>query len=240
MNRIIFTFCLSFLVLSNLNAQIFINEFMADNDAIIMDESGAYEDWIEVYNSGNSVVDIGGYFVSDDNSNFFKFQIPTGDTATIIQPGGFLILWADDDVSDGALHLGIKLSKDGERIILSAADSSMVDSISFGAQTTDISYGRVTDGASNWTSFAIPTPNASNQSVSIADINVASTIQMYPNPNNGDKVYFSQNADIEIFDLNGKRIKTANNTNEISIADLKSGVYYIRFNGQFVQKLMVK
>ncbi len=234
------TLLLSLFLLNSLTGQIYINEFMADNDAITTDESGEFEDWIELYNAGSSVVDIGGFFITDDYSDVFKFQIPTGDSTTKIQPGGFLVLWADDDINDGALHIGIKLSKDGEKIRLTDRDSILVDSISFGAQTTDISMGRLTDGGATWTSFSSPTPNTSNQSVSIKDNTAISGIHIFPNPNSSDKVYFSQKVDIEIFDLSGRQIKTAEISDEISISELKNGIYILRINGQFVRKLIVE
>jgi len=66
-----------------------INEFMADSDGNIEDpdEPGAYEDWIELYNSGPTAFDLGGTFLTDDLADPTKWQIPAGVT---IAAGGYL------------------------------------------------------------------------------------------------------------------------------------------------------
>jgi hypothetical protein len=144
--------------------KLFINEFMASNDNTIQDDAEEYEDWIEIYNGGTDPVDIGGMYVTDDLGELNMYQIPTTDAkATTIEPGGFLLLWADKDTEQGVLHVGIKLSGDGEAIGLVDSDGATVlDSLSFGAQTTDVSYGRIQDGGETWTTFDTPTPGKSN------------------------------------------------------------------------------
>ena len=52
--------CLLVLPGYSLSAQLFINEFMADNTSTISDEQGKYEDWIEIYNAGSTAIDLGG------------------------------------------------------------------------------------------------------------------------------------------------------------------------------------
>ena len=60
------------------------------------------------------------------------------DTASTISPGGFLLIWCDDDESQGPLHTNFKLSIDGEEIKLLKSDGvTVIDSISFGPQTID-------------------------------------------------------------------------------------------------------
>ena len=71
-----------------------INEFLASNvsiDADIVDFDD-YSDWIELYNSEDDPVDLGGYFITDDLEDPGKWEIPTG---TNIEGKGFLRLWAD-------------------------------------------------------------------------------------------------------------------------------------------------
>ena len=143
-----------------------INEFMASNDTTYADEHGDFDDWIELYNAGDQPIDIGGMYVTDDLNNLTTYQIPTTyPDSTTIEPGEFLILWADKQPEQGILHLGdVKLSSGGEQIGITQADgTTIVDSITFGEQTTDISYGRLPDGSDNWQFFSNPTPGESNQ-----------------------------------------------------------------------------
>jgi len=143
--------------------QIVINEFMASNDSSFADEHGDFDDWIELYNAGSKPVNVGGMYITDDLTNPTLYQIPaTSPDSTTIAPGGFLILWADKQPEQGVLHVGIKLSGSGEQIGLFADKGTVVDSITFGAQKSDVSYGRVTDGTKEWKFFDHPTPGGSN------------------------------------------------------------------------------
>ena len=143
---------------------LFINEFLASNDSCYADENGEYDDWIEIYNPGSEPVDIGGMYITDDLSDLTAWQIPaTAPDSTTIPAGGFLVLWADKQPEQGILHVKIKLSGKGEQIGLTAPNgTTVIDSLTFGAQTTDVSMGRLPDGSDNWTFFNEPTPGASN------------------------------------------------------------------------------
>jgi len=140
-----------------------INEFMAENLSTYADPQGEYEDWIELHNVTDAPVDLTGRYLSDESGNPRKWQFPAG---TTIPADGYLIVWADEDtlVTPG-LHASFKLAKDGEQIYLIDTDANLnqvLDSISFGAQTADISYGRSAADADVWTTMT-PTPNAANQ-----------------------------------------------------------------------------
>src|SRR5690606_36598703 len=92
--------------------------------------------------------DLSAFSVSGDPSEPDKFQIPNG---TIIPPGGFLHFWADNELiqtSPGQIHVNFRLSSDGETIVLTAPDGTLVDSVTFGPQPANLSQGRFPDGAS--------------------------------------------------------------------------------------------
>ena len=140
-----------------------INEFMASNSATFADPFGEFDDWIEIYNPGATAVDMGRFYFSDSEDPFDD-RIP-GDAPgeTTIQPGGYLIFWADSDTEQGPNHLKFRLSASGESISLYYKDGRLIDTRTFGTQTTDVSEGRSPDGSSNWVKFNTPTPGASNQ-----------------------------------------------------------------------------
>ena len=144
---------------------IVINEFMASNQNSFqdLDGDGAYGDWIELYNAGDKAVNLGGLYISDNKNYKAKYQIPATDAAkTTIQPGGYLILWADSDMEQGVLHLDFKLSADGEDLGIYTADGRTIDETSFGPQVTDVSAGRLPNGSGPWTTFSKPTPGTAN------------------------------------------------------------------------------
>lgn len=165
--RQMFTLLLVTLFFSSVYGQqntVVINEFMADNTSVITDESGKYEDWIELYNFGKEPVNIGGWFITDDVNEPRKFKIREGNDSTIIGPKSYLLLWADDDWEEGILHLEFKLSRQGEQIAIFGADGkTLIDSVSFKMQQPNHSKGRLPDGADEWVEFENPTPGAANQ-----------------------------------------------------------------------------
>lgn len=142
-----------------------INEFMASNATDTADNFGDHDDWIEIYNPGSTTIDVAGWYISDEISEPDKFQITSGTSSTIISPGEYKVFWADKEPEQGADHLNIKLSANGEAIILSQASSGtfyVVDSISFGVQSSNISMGRSPDASPTWIFFTTSTPGASN------------------------------------------------------------------------------
>lgn len=70
---------------------VYINEVMVSNGTTIADEDGDYEDWIELYNSSDEVVNLSGWGLSDNYRNPFKWTFPEG---TVIGAGDFLMVWA--------------------------------------------------------------------------------------------------------------------------------------------------
>jgi len=153
----------SFLVTTSTFAQLRVNEIMASNSKTISDEQGDFDDWVEIVNLGDVSVNFGGIYVSDDPENLTKWQIPTNQSAsTTIAPGQFLLLWFDDDATDGALHVVPKLSARGEFVILTESDGiTEIDRVEFGAQETDISWAATTDGGDIF-SFQTPSPGQPN------------------------------------------------------------------------------
>jgi len=146
---------------SDLVGTLFINEFMAENDTTIQDPDGTgYPDWIEIFNAGSSTIDLGGLYMTDDLSDPTQWQIPLG---VSIEANGHLLIWADNDEPQGDTHSNFKLSADGEEIGLYDSDGvSEIDSIVFGAQYADVSYGRYPDGADSWDYMATATPGSAN------------------------------------------------------------------------------
>lgn len=138
--------------------KLFINEFMADNDNIVSDLQGDFDDWIELYNGGSGAVNTGGMYLTDNHSRPARFVLPD----TTIPAGGYLLVWADGDTLDGPLHASFSLKASGEQIGLFSARLTAVDSLTFGPQATDVSYGRAPDGDSAWTVFASPSPESRN------------------------------------------------------------------------------
>ena len=141
--------------------ELYVNELMADNVATIADEMGEFDDWFEIYNPGTEDVDLGGMFMTDDLADPGAWQAPAG---LIVPAGGFLLIWADNDPEQGDNHATFKFGAGGEEVAIFASDGvTVIDSFAFGAQSPDISYGRLSDGGPDLDYLATPTPGASNE-----------------------------------------------------------------------------
>jgi hypothetical protein len=141
--------------------ELVINELMASNHRTLEDpdEPGDFPDWIELYNGTTGTIDLGGMYLTDEFQNLTKWQIPAG---VSIEPGQYLIFYADDDGTQGVYHTNFNLSINGEMVILVDSDGkTIIDSILFDGQLEDISYGRFPDGDDSW-GFQSPTPALPN------------------------------------------------------------------------------
>lgn len=224
--------------------QVVINEFVAVNQTGIQDEAGQREDWIELYNNTSVAMDLYGLFLSDSYSNLTKFSFPEN---TIIQPNGYLLIWADEDPSTANyLHANFKLSSSGEQIIISNIVGTILDSVSFGSQTPDQSMGRCSNGTGSFQVYTTPTPEEVNCVISVEEITELERTIIYPNPaKNYVIVDFKQNVErnqIKIIDALGNIISeltTEKNYEFMDISLLPSGLYFISINNSYTQKLQI-
>ena len=208
-----------------------INEFMASNDETVADQDGEFDDWIELYNNSNDAIDLEGYFLSDNPENFLKWTFPEGAS---IGAGEYLIIWADEDGEQEGLHCSFKLSASGEVIFLADPTGEIIDEVSFGMQESDISYGRFPNGTGDFQTMN-PTFNAENDgTVSVLDNKFDSfDLSLYPNPA-FDEISISTEerlSDIRIYNTSGQLIKVvsnAENATKIDVADLPTGMYFVK------------
>ena len=123
-------------------ANLRVNEWMADP---------LYgDDWFEIYNLDTNVVALGGLWLSDLPSTPEITQIPA---LSFIAGNGWTKFWADDSTAGGN-HCNFALSKSGDSVVLTATNgATTLDTITFSAQVTDVSQGRLPDGGGTIVSF---------------------------------------------------------------------------------------
>jgi len=94
-------------------------------------------------------VDIGGLYISDTLGNRMRHRIPShAPDSTTIEAGGYLVLWADGEESQGVRHLDFRLSAGGEEILLTQADGmELIDSLCYTLAGSDQARGRLDDGS---------------------------------------------------------------------------------------------
>lgn len=210
---------------------IVINEIMADNGTTAYDSNGENDDWIELYNTTSTGLNLSGMYLSDDATNLTKWLIPTG---TSINAHDVLIIWTDEDSGQSGLHTNFKLSSAGEELFLTDGSMNIVyDDVVFGLQTEDISYARCPDGGTF--SFQSPTFDELNNCLVSVDENVLPLeVMVYPVPTSANVFIRSEEKgtlEISIVDLQGRIVYTTSDDNalvEIPSADWQSGWYQIR------------
>jgi len=206
---------------------LFINELMADNDATFADEFGEYDDWAEIYNGDDQPVWLGDKYLTDNLSNPNKWQLPD----YTMEPGTFLIIWCDDQPEQGPFHATFKLSNDGEELGIFDNETTgyfLIDSVTFGLQTVEISYGRQNDGVTPWIFFTAPTPGASNQSSGMDTIvSPGHLLKVYPNPAMSGTIRFADPFTGWITDMTGQVVWTGTEAMSADISGLSKGIYII-------------
>ncbi|MFA6471643.1 MAG: chitobiase/beta-hexosaminidase C-terminal domain-containing protein, partial [Candidatus Latescibacterota bacterium] len=137
---------------------------------------GDYPGWIELYNPGDTTLDLEGYGLSDDPAEPFKWVFPD---YTIFSKGYFLVFASGKDrkpamSSDSAAdsggvflpHTNFKLGAKSGTVVLTKPDNSIADEMEFKTIPVDFSFGRKPDGTNSWVVFFNPTPRKSNDTES--------------------------------------------------------------------------
>jgi hypothetical protein len=127
-----------------------INEVYSRGDA-------ANPDWIEIYNTGSTSVDISGYKIYDnggESGSKLKKEFPAG---SIVPATGYIVMVVDDTTTSG-----FGLGSGGEKVWLEKADGTVIDTITFPALGVDTSYGRRPDGSANWEMITPTTKGVTN------------------------------------------------------------------------------
>lgn len=131
-----------------------INEWMAN--------PSAGDDWFELFNTAAVAADLSGSHLTDDLAARTKFTLPP---LSFIGSGtnGFALFHADNNPQKGGNHVNFKLSAKGDDIGLYSPEGLEIDAVTFAAQATDVSQGRLPDGGSAIVTFpALPTPGLPN------------------------------------------------------------------------------
>ncbi len=236
-------------------SDLYINEVMASNTNTIADEFGDFNDWIEIYNNASTPADLAGLSITDDVTLPAKYQFPSGSATTVIAPGGFILVWADNTIAQGALHTNFTLSPAGEYVGLYASNGELIDSLRYESLGPDQSFGYdiEVDGELVIFEAGTTTPNASNTTSSVGIENVSSmNASLYPNPANENVQMnfegFSGETQLHIFDVSGRllvqeRISEGIQKLNINTQELPTGSYLIRLgskNERVYRKLIVQ
>ncbi|MCB9224370.1 MAG: CotH kinase family protein [Crocinitomicaceae bacterium] len=225
----------------NIIGDVVINEMMPSNNSTAADQDGEYDDWIEFYNNSSSSVDLSGYYLTDDSAIPLKWQFPSG---AVIPANDYLIVWADNDVTQTGLHANFKISN-GESITFSDASGNAINTVMLPPVPDNRTYGRYPNGTGNFIPM-MPTYNAENSYTALSVKEEELTeIVMFPNPT-ADFVQINlgdyESVSIMIFDLQGRVLFNDVYTtgDQIDVSEFTKGTYLVHIaDKNWTKKLIV-
>lgn len=165
-----------------------ISEVVSSNDGVAVDELGETDDWIELANDGSAPVRLANYALTDSGGK----PKPLPDIT--LAPGQVVVLWADDSVKQGALHLGLKLAAEGEQLTLWANRCTPIERVAVPALQPDQAFARpaggtalarcryATPGRANPATCAPPLPPELPADVSFSPFTLPATFPALPGP----------------------------------------------------------
>ncbi|HEY0549067.1 MAG TPA: lamin tail domain-containing protein, partial [Verrucomicrobiae bacterium] len=132
--------CLSLTLAPLPAATVRISEFLAENDGGLIDGDGDTTDWIEIQNTTASLVNLGGWRLTDDSTNLTKWTFPP----TNLAANGFLIVFASgkNRATNGAeLHASFQLNSDGGYLALVDSSGIIASEFNYPPQHRNVSFG---------------------------------------------------------------------------------------------------
>lgn len=153
-------------------ANIRINEWLGNADYL------ASNDFIEIYNPGSSPVAIGGMVMTDDLPNYpARGTIPQ---LSFLPAGGFYAFETKGSSASAgnAKELPFNLNSTYGSVWFLGANGSVVDRVETISQFRDGSSGRLPDGGTSISTLPVPSPGATNATLTANDQNLLNYLRI--------------------------------------------------------------
>jgi hypothetical protein len=206
------------------------------------DEGGKFDNWVEIYNNSEDTIDMAGLYFSDSNDLKRRWTVPSGiPNQTTIQPNSYKIFWADNEVSEGPLHMNFTLNYKGGKLGIYqkiGENINVLDEMNYQELFGSNTIGRIPNGSGSFKILKTPTPAMSNidnsdhaETVEVDQKFIQIKISNKQVIIAPDINYNGKHALIQISDITGRIIKsedwTISASHKIDLKSQKAGIYII-------------
>jgi spore coat protein CotH len=199
-----------------------INEACASNSTIVADNAGEYDDWVELYNTTSDAIPLSHYFLTDDPSNWNRWQLPD----TLLPANGFLLFWLDDDLEQGRHHANFKLSASEELLLYRSEEGKprIVDRAGGFSPTSDQTWALQPDGGSA-SAYSPGTPGITNV-IGITSNLIEPAFNLYPCPAQTSFFWPLKNLG-KLYHADGQLVSDSITYGSNACGNLSEGVYLV-------------
>lgn len=137
------------------------SEVMTSNHGAYDHPSYGTVDWVEIYNPGDTDIDLSGYGFSTEIKHPFRYRFPDG---MVLKPGEYLVLYCTGGTAasdEDPFCTGFNLSASGESLFLVTPNKVEADELFVPALDADTAYARTDKGDFAVTDY--PTPWKANR-----------------------------------------------------------------------------
>jgi hypothetical protein len=142
------------------NASLVINEILTDNFSSLPSKDGNYYGWVELYNKGETAVQLEGWSLTDNPSSPQKYKLP----AFSLSAGGYVLVFFSglSGMINGEIHAPFLLSKKDTRLYLYSPNASLASSVGPLNLPGDVSFAFIPNGSGNGGTYKPSSPKKSN------------------------------------------------------------------------------
>lgn len=137
------------------SGKVIISEIMSANYSTLQNSAGQFCDWVELYNTGDTVAVLTGAYLSNDPADRGKWQIPAMELA----PGQRTVILCSGNGA-GAEEADFSLSREGCSVLLTGSAGNLLDRVDMPAVGKDQVWALQADGS--WLATGMATPRREN------------------------------------------------------------------------------
>lgn len=123
-----------------------INEVCSDYFPTSFAETPLSGDWVELYNFSDDPIDLGNYYLSDDEDDLYKCNLP----AVTLLPGNYYVIHSEcEEMTEEEGCLNFRIKAEGETLYLSNR-IAVIDVVSVPKLGINMTWSRLRDAGREW------------------------------------------------------------------------------------------